>query len=241
MYFDEDLQPAALSLGQYGKMTENAEGETTTTYLDADGKPYNVSRGYAVVKREGTKTLYYDKDGNPVTIGHSQYGIEIINGQNVYLDEVGDRMLRLDNVLNTRPYLVLVFGVLVTAAAVMVRGKVKIIFLVLYIIFIGIMTIAFREPGDRRAVFELFKSYKDFLISPSMRQEILNNIWLFIPLGAALYKPGHRFGWIWGVLLSIAIETTQYVFGIGLFELDDIFNNGLGTLIGYGIRINVFL
>ena len=114
--------------------------------------------------------MYYDKDGNPVTIGRSQFGIEKVNGQNVYLDATGEQMLRIDNILNTRPYLVLIFGVLMTMVAILVRGKVKVVFLICYIIFIGIMTIAFRESGNRRAVFELFKSYKEFMISPTTRQ-----------------------------------------------------------------------
>ncbi len=234
MYFDEDLQPVASTLGQYGKMTETVDGVNVTTYLDAEGKPDNTTRGYAVEKKEGTRTLYFDKEGSPVTVGRGQYGIEKVNGQEVYLDETGEQMLRIDNILNTRPYLVLIFGVLVTIAAIMVRGKVKIVFLIFYIIFIGIMTIAFREAGDHRAVFELFKSYKEFLISPATRQNILNNIWLFVPLGAALYDPKHRFGWVWALALSVLIETVQYVTGIGLCEMDDVFSNVLGALIGYG-------
>ena len=233
MYFDEDLKPAASTLGQYGEMTETVDGTVITTYLDAAGEPDNTIRGYAIVKREGTRTLYYDKDGNPVTIGRSQYGIEKVNGQNVYLDADGERMFRIDNILNTRPYLVLVFGVLMTVAAIVVRGKAKAVFLIFYIIFIGIMTIAFRESGDRRAVFEVFKSYRQFMVSSTIRQDILNNIWLFVPLGAALYDPKHRLRWFWAVLLSVGIEVLQYFTGIGVCELDDVFSNGLGAIIGY--------
>ena len=233
MYFDEDLKPAASTLGQYGEMTETVDGTIITTYLDAAGEPDNTIRGYAIVKREGTRTLYYDKDGNPVTIGRGQYGMEKVNGQNVYLDADGKQMFRIDNILNTRPYLVLIFGVLMTMVAILVRGKVKVVFLICYIIFIGIMTIAFRESGNRRAVFELFKSYKEFMISPTTRQDILNNVWLFVPLGAALYDPGRRFRWLWAFALSIAIEVVQYFTGIGVCEFDDVFSNGLGALIGY--------
>ena len=142
-------------------------------------------------------------------------------------------MFRIDNILNTRPYLVLIFGVLMTMVAILVRGKVKVVFLICYIIFIGIMTIAFRESGNRRAVFELFKSYKEFMISPTTRQDILNNVWLFVPLGAALYDPKHRFEWLWAILLSVSIEMVQYFTGIGVCEIDDVVSNGLGALIGF--------
>lgn len=234
MYFDEDLQPVASASGQYGKMTETVDGTTSITYLDATGKPDNTTKGYAIAKTKGTRTLYYDKEGNPVTAGRSQYGIEKVNGQNVYLDASGQQMFRLDNILNTRPYLVLIFGALITIVAIMVRGKVKTAFLIFYIIFIGIMTIAFRESGERRAVLELFESYKEFMTSPETRQNILNNIWLFVPLGAVLYDSNHRFRWLWAVALSIGIEAVQYFAGIGLCEIDDVFGNGLGALIGYG-------
>ena len=108
MYFDEDLKPAASTLGQYGEMTETVDGTIITTYLDAAGEPDNT-----------------------------------------------------------------------------------------------------------------------------IRQDILNNIWLFVPIGAALYDPKHRLRWFWAVLLSVGIEVLQYFFGIGLCELDDVFSNGLGAIIGY--------
>ena len=237
MYYDQNSNAVSLSLGQYGKRTEKIDGVNITTYLDENGLAKNTSRGYAIVEKEGSRTLYYDNNHNPVTLGRNQYGIEKANGQNVYLNEDGEQMIRVDNVLNTRPYLVLIFGILMTIVAIVVHGRGKILFTILYLIFIGIMTIAYREAGNNRAVFELFKSYKEFLASYMVRQNILNNIWLFIPLGAALYGPkhslNHRFRWIWAVALSIVIETVQYFTGIGVCELDDVFSNGLGALIGY--------
>ncbi len=80
----------------------------------------------------------------------------------------------------------------------------------------------------------MFWSYRQFLSSPSLRQSIINNIWLFVPLGALLYKPGSK-RFLIPFLLSIAIEVTQYLTGIGLCELDDVFSNGLGSIIGYSL------
>lgn len=93
----------------------------------------------------------------------------------------------------------------------------------------------YREPGESSAVFELFASYRDFFRSPTTRQNILNNIWLFVPLGAALYDPEHRGRWLWAVALSIVIESVQWFTGIGLCEVDDVISNSLGALIGYGV------
>ena len=60
-------------------------------------------------------------------------------------------------------------------------------------------------------------------------------IWLFVPSGAALFRPEHCFGWLWAIALSILIETVQSLTGIGLCEIDDVISNGIGAMIGYGV------
>lgn len=88
-----------------------------------------------------------------------------------------------------------------------------------------------RYSGD---VGDLFWSYRLFFRSQSVRTEILNNIWLFVPLGAILYRlwPNLRI-LIIPVALSLCIELIQYCAGIGLAEFDDVISNGLGALMGY--------
>lgn len=235
MYFDENLNPATSDLGQYGKRTETLDNVQITTYLDEKGEAYNTNRGYAIVKKEGAKTQYYDADEKPVTIGRNQYGLEKVNGQSVYLNENGEQMIRLDNVLNTRPYLVLLFGILLTVVTMAVKGKWKAVFLFIYILFILYMTMAYRETGDSHGVFELFRSYKAFFSSAMTRQNILNNIWLFVPFGTILGRFERKGLWIWAVVLSAAIELIQLGTGIGLFEFDDILSNSIGAVIGYGL------
>lgn len=93
----------------------------------------------------------------------------------------------------------------------------------------------YREPGESSAVFELFASYREFFRSPTTRQNILNNIWLFVPLSAALHDPAHRGRRLWTVEFSVAIETVQWFIGIGLCEVDDVISNSLGVLVGYGV------
>ena len=209
-----------------------------TTYLEIDGQAANTNRGYAIEQRSyediGTKRLYFDAEGNPVTIGRSQYGVQSVNGQSVYLDEDGEVMNRLDNILNTHPWIVLIAGLVLSIIAVMLKGKARIVFLIVYINFILYMTMVYREPGESHGVFELFRSYRDFFRNPMTRQNILNNIWLFVPLGVVLYNPNHPHRWLWAVGLSIVIEAVQWFTGIGLSEMDDVVSNGLGALIGYG-------
>lgn len=255
-YLDRDGDPIASSLGQYGFHREyDDDGRVASvTYLDALGQPMNTNRGYSTIRYSyedsGTKTLYYDVDGRPVTIGRNQYGILKSDGKGYYLDEDGEVMHRLDNVLNTHPWVVLVCGLILMIIAVFLRGRLRTGFLVIYVLFVLYMTMVYREPGESSAVFELFASYREFFRSPTTRQNILNNIWLFVPLGAALYDPeqrgrwlwavasdgsGLRCRWLWAIALSIVIESVQWFTGIGLCEVDDVISNSLGALIGYGV------
>ena len=240
MYYDSAGNPSKAKLGQYGLSIQKADGITTTTYLDELGNPVDTTKGFAIVKKDGSRTLYYDKDGTPVTIGRGQYGIERDeDGQGVYLDEDGNPMFRLDNFLNTHPLLVLLFGILVTIIAILLKDKWCIVFLSLYILFIGFMTIAYREAGDPQGEFVVFASFRKFFSNSNTRQIILNNIWLFVPLGASLYSEERKWLWFVPILLSVLIETIQYFTGIGLCEIDDVITNGLGGAIGYSISRSV--
>ena len=234
-YFDAEEKPVATSLGYYGVRTENG----TTSYLDADGNLINTTRGYAIIKQDGSKTLYYDKDGLPVTIGRNQYGTEIVNGQTIYLDENGEQMVRLDNWLNTHQAFVTLAAIVLTLLAVMLKGKAKLGFVAIYILCIIYMTMWHRENGVSRSEFTLFWSYRQIFTNPALGRDVINNIWLFVPLGAALYDPKHRLRWLICIIFSICIETVQYFTGWGLSEIDDVISNGLGALIGCGVARNV--
>lgn len=65
-----------------------------------------------------------------------------------------------------------------------------------------------------------------------------NIIW-FIPFGAALLISGKasspRKAALYGLMLSLMIETLQYLFGTGISELDDLLLNTLGTWLGAAI------
>lgn len=67
---------------------------------------------------------------------------------------------------------------------------------------------------------------------------IIGNILLFVPLGFLLPLTGRRMqGWravtVVGAALSLVIELTQYVTGMGLCELDDLLHNTWGAFMGY--------
>ena len=65
---------------------------------------------------------------------------------------------------------------------------------------------------------------------------VLLNVALFVPLGAllpALAKPFRRWylSLAAGLGVSLLVETAQYLTGRGLFDVDDLFANALGTLL----------
>lgn len=103
-------------------------------------------------------------------------------------------------------------------------------FLIPYVFLIIGETLIFRtvsiEPDYE---FELFWSYKEW---SKYWFEITANIVAFIPLGFMLYKLCGRKGILFAFLFSTGIECIQLAAHRGLFELDDIFNNVLGTIIG---------
>lgn len=71
-------------------------------------------------------------------------------------------------------------------------------------------------------------------------QFLVLNIILFMPLGFFLPLVHRSFKKFYKTLMlafifTLLIEATQYVTRLGIFEIDDIFNNTLGAIIGYGL------
>lgn len=88
----------------------------------------------------------------------------------------------------------------------------------------------------------LLSSYRDAWNGFTLMgwQQLILNILMFVPLGILLplvHKRFHKIKWTMGIALAFTlfIECIQLITGFGIFELDDIFNNVLGALIGYGI------
>ncbi len=106
------------------------------------------------------------------------------------------------------------------------------------------LTLAGREynPYSQRFELEVFWSYKKAILEKNsyFAVEIVCNILLFIPWGFMmpfLFQGFEKLVWILAsaALVSLCIELTQGIFCLGLFEFDDMINNVLGTLIGWGI------
>ncbi len=241
-YFDAYGEPISLSLGQYGvhKEYNDIGKEALLTYLDAEGNPLVTNKGYTTVKRtylannSVATEQYYDINGEPFALEEGQYGVKKENGQTTYLNENGSPKFNIRNLFYNQSWVVIIAAVLVVLDSIVVDRKWNVVLLVLYLMSIVYLTLMFRESGDAKVNLELFWSYKKIFTDSGGRADILKNIWLFIPLGAILYKLyPHKRILLVPVLLSLLIELTQYVTGTGLLEFDDMVSNGLGGVIGY--------
>lgn len=92
----------------------------------------------------------------------------------------------------------------------------------------------------------LFSSYKDaWNIFSLQNGQLILNIFMFVPLGILLPLFHKRFlSHIWtigvGFAFTLFIEGIQLTLKIGVFDLDDIFNNVLGTIIGYSLFMTMY-
>ncbi len=108
--------------------------------------------------------------------------------------------------------------------------------LALYVGLILRFTLTGRFSAVREINLHLFWSYGRFR-QADIRWQIYMNVFLFIPFGFLLpmsLTGNFRQTLLTGLGLSVLIELAQLCFGIGLCELDDVFHNTLGTVIGYG-------
>ena len=110
-----------------------------------------------------------------------------------------------------------------------------------YCLLILWLTIFSREPAHYRTVkFELFWSYRAWFAGESYGKkeslQNISNVLLFIPFGL-LFPIKSAKSWFIvsaGALLSLAIETVQYVLVLGWCEVDDVICNTLGVALGVG-------
>lgn len=96
-------------------------------------------------------------------------------------------------------------------------------------------TILFRpKSSTNRIILELFWEYRQCFSGVGYGKDIICNILLFVPFGFFLgLLTGRWYTVLAGFAVSLLIEVSQMVFQIGWFELDDIFNNTAGALIGF--------
>ena len=240
-YFDEQGNPTKSSFGEYGQLYEWDENGRISQimYADADGNAVTNSAGYAIRKytyyRDGTidTDMYFDNAGNPVALSKGQYGIRHNGKITLLMDKNGNVMLCVDNILNGFPFMVVVFGCVLCFVMLVLPKGWSILLTCAYVVFILYETLMFRETGNARTNFVLFSYAGNFLKEQSIRVGVINNIWLFVPLGTGLYRIFQK-KWVLLIpfVMSVAIELTQYITGLGIAEFDDVFGNTMGGWIG---------
>lgn len=248
-YFDVDGNPVCLQSGQAGEAyTYDEYGRANqVTYLDKNGKPVPTTSGYTIMKRtyyrDGSEktNMYFDASGNPLSLTKGQYGIQYVGNIVLYLNRNGQIKISVDNLLNGFPFMVVVVGILVCIVLCLFPRSLEKAILLAYMIFIFYETLMFRETGDIRANLVLFSYADTFMTNWRTRVDVVNNVWLFVPFGTGLYAIYRKKRvWIAAFILSVLIEVIQYFTGLGIAELDDIFGNTLGGIIGVGFGSVIF-
>ena len=121
--------------------------------------------------------------------------------------------------------------------AVVLAKSIVMGFLAMYLyIMIGITLLSRSGEYDNRMNLVLFSTFSNLFYD---RMCVYENILLFVPLGVFLPILGKVFRRLSimlpvGVICSFFIELTQFLTHLGIFELDDILTNSLGTLLGWG-------
>ena len=109
-------------------------------------------------------------------------------------------------------------------------GKKKVL-IALYIFFILWVTFFSREREPTRVFTGLF-----WEIEMGYWIDIRLNILLFLPLGFLLGTVTDNWRIVlFGFILSVFIEFLQYIFAMGWCQADDVLNNTIGTVVGFGI------
>lgn len=122
--------------------------------------------------------------------------------------------------------------------------KARWVLFALYCLFIVWYTLLSRPTKPTRtADFRLFWSFRDLLAGKSTGKtdviQNINNILFFIPFGLLLPLKKWWKALLTALCFSAAIEVAQYIFALGLCELDDVISNTFGAMIGYWIWIGL--
>lgn len=125
-----------------------------------------------------------------------------------------------------------------------IRGKARrvtaTVFAALSVLLILLLTLYGRnESVDKELSLIPFITFRYAKREIEMYRMLFMNVALFIPLGLSLpfalpdrFRHKYIITVISGVLLSVAVEASQYFFNLGRCETDDVLMNTLGVIIG---------
>lgn len=122
----------------------------------------------------------------------------------------------------------------------------------LWLLFVGYMAIILSVTilrgigGYREWNLHLFRAWREAWNNYSVKNwaNVLLNVAMFVPLGFLLPLLGRRFRkWYWaipaGFAVSLVIELVQLAIGRGICDVDDLFANTLGAVIGFAVIMTI--
>ena len=124
----------------------------------------------------------------------------------------------------------------------MMRKRIVILSLIAYVAVLFSVTVVFRESSDKCIIrLDLFKGLNN--PGPDGYRDIILNIVCFIPVGLLVGLLSEKYRWVnallAGLLVSLTIELSQLIWHRGVFDVNDLFNNALGAVIGGFIAVAV--
>ncbi len=242
-YFDANEEPVILRQGQSGvrKGYDQFGRDALLTYLDANGDPIITKEGYTTVKRtfyadDTVETeMYFDSKGNPVSLSEGQYGIRYNTDRTqVFLDVSGRVQINIKKLLYNSKIIVVISAVIIIFISAITGRRMNIVLLAAYGFAVIYMTLLYRISVTPDQYSLLLSSYGGFFSGKVDLDGIFNNILLFLPLGAILYRLYPKaIILLIPVLFSSIIEVYQYISRTGFCELIDILSNSTGSILGY--------
>ncbi|MFT3985093.1 MAG: VanZ family protein [Lachnospiraceae bacterium] len=130
------------------------------------------------------------------------------------------------------------------------KRKYRILDILLYLVFAFylflLLAILFRTKHSIRSLnlipFHSINAYiagNDNVMRSFALSNVLGNVVIFVPLGvylALFNQSAKKVGTIlWMFLFSVIVEIIQYIFRLGIGDIDDVILNSLGGVIGLGL------
>ena len=147
------------------------------------------------------------------------------------------------NVLYVVLLLLFAISCLIIVWAKGIKHKVRNTGLILLVELVALLycsTVVFRPINEKSEYcLKLFESYGSFNEGQyHVLADNVMNIAIFFPIGLLLGVSFRRVKWfqvfLTALLVSVSIELLQYALHKGFSEIDDVFHNVLGCMIGYG-------
>lgn len=124
----------------------------------------------------------------------------------------------------------------------------KIFNFIVFVVVVGVilyMTVYSRTERTGGLILIPFRSFFEAKKQPELYRSMLMNVFLFVPIGLslpfALSENKHPvvITVVMALVFSVSIEVIQFIFALGVCEMDDVIMNTLGAMIGtLGYRIS---